>query len=92
MIFRSTYAAEGLMVGLQVRKWRNQADVLPRDVFRYSEHAKAKFFCRPYAALLCLKRETFQLLSVSAIHNFSAGPVLRGDHVFREIYENFAHG
>ncbi len=76
MIFRSTYAA----------------DVLSRDVFRYTEHAKAKSFCRPYAALLCLKRETFQPLSVSAIHNFGAGPILRGNHVFREIYENFAHG
>jgi len=51
------------MVGLQVRKWRNQADVLPRDVFGYPERAKAKFFCRPYAALLYLKRERFQLLS-----------------------------
>lgn len=92
MIFRSTYAAEGLMVGLLVRKSRNQADVLSRDAFRYPEHAKAKSFCRPYAALLCLKRETFQPFSVSAIHNFGAGPILRGNHVFREIYENFAHG
>ncbi|WP_276325362.1 hypothetical protein [Acetobacter senegalensis] len=32
------------MVGLQVRKWRNQTDVLSRDVFGYPEHAKAKFF------------------------------------------------